>query len=87
LAFEHLSQGAKEQLLLCLRGAVALKLADTEPHVLILDDALVNTDGVRQDRVLQYLESLAGRLQVIVLTCHGDRYRGVGKNLQLKSCT
>jgi len=82
LAFEHLSQGAKEQLLLCLRGAVAMKLADTEPHVLILDDALVNTDGVRQDRVLQYLETLAARLQVIVLTCHGDRYRGVGTKIE-----
>jgi DNA repair exonuclease SbcCD ATPase subunit len=82
LAFEQLSQGAKEQLLLCLRGAVAMKLADTEPHVLILDDALVNTDGVRQDRVLQYLETLADRLQVIVLTCHGERYRGVGRKIE-----
>lgn len=78
-AFDLLSQGAKEQLLLCLRIAVAQELAATEPQVLILDDVLVNTDPVRQERVLDALTGLSARLQVIVLTCHADRYRGVGQ--------
>jgi hypothetical protein len=79
--FESLSQGAKEQLLLCLRIAVAQELATEEPQVLILDDVLVNTDAVRQERILDLLGSLAGPLQVLILTCHPDRYRGVGVSL------
>lgn len=81
--FELLSQGAREQLLLCLRIAVAQELAVTEPQVLILDDVLVNTDPVRQERVLETLAAVASRLQVIILTCHPDRYRGVGNTLAL----
>lgn len=77
-AFDLLSQGAKEQLLLCLRIAVAQELATAEPQVLILDDVLANTDRVRQERVLDVLSALSTKLQLIVLTCHADRYRGSG---------
>lgn len=80
-AFGLLSQGAREQLLLCLRIAVAEELAANEPQVLILDDVLVNTDGTRQQRVLDLLSGVATRLQVVVLTCHPERYRGAGKQL------
>lgn len=79
--FELLSQGAKEQLLLCLRIAVAQELASAEPQVLILDDVLVNTDRVRQERILDVLSALSSRLQIVVLTCHAERYRGVGRAL------
>ena len=82
-AFDQFSQGAKEQLLLCLRLAVAQELATDEPQVLILDDVLVNTDPVRQDRVLDVLGAQADRLQILILTCHADRYRGVGETLTL----
>lgn len=82
-AFDQLSQGAKEQLLLCLRIAVAQELATEEPQVLILDDVLVNTDPVRQDRVLDVLGAQAARLQILILTCHPDRYRGVGQPITL----
>jgi len=53
-AFDQLSQGAKEQLLLCLRLAVAQELATDEP-------------------------------QVLILTCHPDRYRGVGQQLNISA--
>lgn len=82
-AFEGLSQGAKEQLLLCLRLAVAQELAAEEPQVLILDDVLVNTDKVRQERILDVLGAQAERLQILILTCHPDRYRGVGQSVSL----
>ena len=82
-AFDQLSQGAKEQLLLCLRLAVAQELATDEPQVLILDDVLVNTDPVRQERILDVLTSQAGHLQILILTCHPDRYRGVGQSVSL----
>jgi uncharacterized protein YhaN len=80
-AFGLLSQGAREQLLLCLRIAVAEELAVNEPQVLILDDVLVNTDGTRQQRVLDLLSAIAVRLQVVVLTCHPERFRGAGRLL------
>lgn len=83
-AFDQLSQGAKEQLLLCLRLAVAQELATDEPQVLILDDVLVNTDPIRQDRILDVLSAQATRLQILILTCHPDRYRGVEKQVYLQ---
>jgi exonuclease SbcC len=82
-AFDQLSQGAKEQLLLCLRLAVAQELSTDEPQVLILDDVLVNTDPVRQERILDVLGTQASRLQILILTCHPDRYRGVGQPITL----
>ncbi|MEX1119218.1 MAG: AAA family ATPase [Terrimicrobiaceae bacterium] len=85
-AFDQLSQGAKEQLLLCLRLAVAQELAADEPQVLILDDVLVNTDPVRQERVLDVLAAQAERLQILILTCHPDRYRGVGQPIAMATC-
>ena len=81
--FEQLSQGAKEQLLLCLRLAVAQELATEEPQVLILDDVLVNTDPVRQERILDVLGAQADHLQILILTCHPDRYRGIGSPVTL----
>ena len=82
-AFDQLSQGAKEQLLLCLRLAVAQELATEEPQVLILDDVLVNTDPVRQERILDVLGAQANRLQILILTCHPDRYRGIGESVSV----
>lgn len=84
-SFESLSQGAREQLLLCLRIAVAQELATESPQTLILDDVLVNTDAVRQERVLDLLGTLAVDLQILILTCHPDRYRGVGPTRPLYS--
>lgn len=81
--FDQLSQGAKEQLLLCLRLAVAQELAVDEPQVLILDDVLVNTDPIRQERILDVLGAQAARIQILILTCHPDRYRGVGTGISI----
>jgi exonuclease SbcC len=84
LPFDALSQGAKEQLMLALRMAVASAAADSEPQLLILDDVLVNTDPIRQQRVLDLLQTAAERLQILVLTCHADRYRGVGNSCRIE---
>ena len=64
IPFAQLSQGAKEQLLLALRAAVALELSKEEPQILILDDVLVNTDPVRQERVLDYLQQISTNVQI-----------------------
>lgn len=86
-AFENLSQGAREQLLLCLRIAVAQELSTDEAHTLILDDVLVNTDSVRHERVLDMLGGLSQDLQILILTCHPERYRGIGETLSLRRRT
>ena len=79
--FDDLSRGTREQLLLALRAAIALEIAKDEPACLILDDVLVHTDAVRQQNVLDFLQTLSQRVQIVILTCHADRYRGVGQLL------
>ena len=60
-----------------------LELSKEEPHILILDDVLVNTDPVRQERVLDYLQQISTDVQILVLTCHSSMYRGVGHAVDL----
>jgi exonuclease SbcC len=84
IEFGSLSQGAREQLLLALRLAVATELAADEPQLLILDDVLVNTDPTRQERVLDLLRHAEQKLQILILTCHPERFRGVGLFVQLR---
>jgi len=85
LPFEALSQGAKEQLMLALRLAIAKATSEGEPQLLILDDVLVNTDPIRQQRVLDVLQTASEHLQILVLTCHADRYRGIGHPCTIKA--
>lgn len=83
IAYENLSQGAKEQLLLCLRLAVAGEVGESGRQLVILDDVLVNTDAQRQARVLDLLQTAASKLQILILTCHPERYRGVGAVIEI----
>ena len=85
IGFAHLSQGAKEQLLLCLRLAVAGEVSTNGHKLVVLDDVLVNTDGQRQQRVLDLLQTVASQLQILILTCHPERYRGVGTVVEIRS--
>ena len=43
----------------------------------LLDDVLTATDSGRLARVMAVLEEAAERLQVLILTCHPERYRGL----------
>ena len=56
----------------------ALELSKEEPQLLILNDVLVNTAPVHQERVLHYLQQISTEVQTQVLTCHSSMYRGVG---------
>jgi DNA repair exonuclease SbcCD ATPase subunit len=87
--FEWLSQGAKEQLLLCLRMAVAEELAVNEPQTLILDDSFVNTDSNRHERLLKLLIKKSNALQMIVMTCHPERWSQIPgiKRLSIEPAT
>ena len=48
------------------------------PVTVILDDALVNSDDERRERMKAILYQAARRYQVLVLTCHGKEYRNAG---------
>ena len=73
-----LSTGAKEQLYVLTRLALAKYLAESEgPMLFVVDDRLVNTDQVRHRRLIELLEEAEAHLQIVILTCHQQRYRGV----------
>ncbi|MCD2196283.1 hypothetical protein LQ327_23185 [Actinomycetospora endophytica] len=78
--FEALSSGAKEQLGLCARLAVAA-LVDAEDGVpVMIDDALGHSDPARLERLAAvFTAATTGTThQVVVLTCSPARYRGIG---------
>ncbi len=75
--FESLSGGAKEQLGIVTRLAVA-SLVDREDTVPVMfDDALGFTDPERLAKMGAVFDVVGAHGQVIVLTCVADRYRGV----------
>jgi hypothetical protein len=43
----------------------------------VLDDVLNATDTGRLARMLTLLEEAASRLQIVILTCHPERYRAL----------
>lgn len=77
--FENLSIGTREQLAILLRLAYADLLAEKGTSVpLILDDALVNSDDLRREKMKQILHRASKKHQIIILTCHGNDYRDSG---------
>lgn len=77
--FEALSMGAREQVAVITRLALAEILrASRRPSAVILDDALVNTDEGRLDRMHLVLHRAAERLQVLVLTCRERDFLQLG---------
>lgn len=73
----NISGGEQEQLYLATRLALAEVLAQDERQMVALDDVLTATDAGRLARVMTILEEAAQRLQILVLTCHPERYRGL----------
>ncbi|WP_089728551.1 AAA family ATPase [Candidatus Thiosymbion oneisti] len=77
--FEDLSIGTREQLAVLVRLAYADLLSEAgKPVTLILDDALVNSDDERRERMKAILYQAAQRYQILLLTCHGREYRDTG---------
>jgi uncharacterized protein YhaN len=78
------SYGRMEQLCLLIRLALGGLLAKDEPAVAIFDDPLAHADPDKHRRFLEVLRLAAagspdanppaGPLQVIILTCHPDRF-------------
>ena len=74
VSVENLSGGEQEQIHLAVRLALAQVLAAKERQLVVLDDVLIATDAARLNRILTVLNELSQRLQIIVLTCHPERY-------------
>jgi DNA repair exonuclease SbcCD ATPase subunit len=78
------SYGTGEQLSLLVRLALGGVLAKDEPVVAILDDPLAHADSSKHRRILDVLREAsegnpnwtppAGRLQIVILTCHPERF-------------
>lgn len=80
-AFDSLSMGAREQLGVAVRLAIAKVLAAGFGGSLpvVLDDAFSHSDGDRVERLLEMLDLAAtDGLQVILLTCKPDDYTALG---------
>jgi uncharacterized protein YhaN len=52
-------------------------LAKDERQLVVLDDVLNATDTGRLARLLTVLEEAADCLQIVILTCHPERYRAL----------
>ncbi|MBJ6761793.1 hypothetical protein JGU66_13545 [Myxococcaceae bacterium JPH2] len=80
-ALGSFSWGMQEQTLFALRLALGELLASqgrrAEPQLVVLDDALVNTDANRHQRALELIEAAGESLQVLILTAFPERYRSL----------
>lgn len=77
--FDMLSFGAREQMALISRLAYADLLKEAgRPTLVILDDALVHSDGQRLGEMKRVLFDAAQRHQVLLFTCHPDAWRDLG---------
>jgi uncharacterized protein YhaN len=74
---DELCGGEKEQIYLAVRLALADVLYRKQRDLVVLDDALTYTDSGRFARVLGILDEAAVRFQILVLTCHPERYTGL----------
>ena len=59
------------------RLALGQVLAKDERQLVVLDDVLNATDTGRLARLLVLLEEASDKLQVVILTCHPERYRAL----------
>ena len=74
---ESLSGGEVEQVHLAVRLALADILSQEERQLVVLDDVLTATDTGRLARILSILEETSQQMQLLILTCHAERYRGL----------
>ncbi|HEX5144984.1 MAG TPA: AAA family ATPase [Mycobacterium sp.] len=75
--FESLSGGAKEQLGIVARLAVAALVATEDAVPVMIDDALGFTDPDRLAKMGAVFDAVGADGQVIVLTCSAERYTAV----------
>jgi energy-coupling factor transporter ATP-binding protein EcfA2 len=75
----ELSRGARDQLGLLVRLAIAEHVSKQERQLVVLDDVLVHADASRRRRLLKILQEASAQVQVLICTCHPDQYAGLGE--------
>ena len=77
--FQLLSKGTQEQIAVLTRIAFAELFAEKGyPAVIVLDDALVFSDDDRMDVMQDILTAASRNIQIIILTCRGRLFEGLG---------
>lgn len=74
---KELSKGTHEQLYLAIRLALADAMSPEETLPIIIDDGLVNTDQARHERIMQLLKEVSLSRQILLLTCHPERFQTI----------
>ena len=79
VSLDQISGGEQEQVHFAVRMALAdIAFAD-ERELVVLDDVFTYTDATRLARIATILDEAAERFQIVLLTCHPERYRGLEK--------
>jgi uncharacterized protein YhaN len=60
---------------------LAERVAEKQRQLVVFDDVLTATDAGRLSRIQAILEESADRLQVLILTCHPERYAGLAGSM------
>ena len=74
---EQISGGEQEQVHFAVRMALADIAFPKDRQPVVFDDVFTYTDASRLNRIANILEESAERFQIILLTCHPERYRGL----------
>ncbi len=77
ISLDALSGGEREQLYFAVRLALADVAFHEERQLVVLDDVFIYTDTARLARIVTILDEAADRFQIVLLTCHPERYRGL----------
>lgn len=77
IGYDALSTGAKEQLAILTRLAVATLVDPRDGVPVVIDDALGYSDPSRLRRMSAAFSLVGSRVQVILLTCTPGRYDGI----------
>lgn len=72
-----ISGGEREQVYFAVRMALADVAFNNERQLVVLDDVFTYTDITRLARIATILDEAADRFQIVLLTCHPERYRGL----------
>ena len=77
VSLDQVSGGEREQIDFAVRMALADVAFNHERQLVVLDDVFTYTDTTRLARIATILDEVAERFQIVLLTCHPERYRGL----------
>ena len=79
VSLDQISGGELEQVHFAVRMALADIAFPTSRQLVVLDDVFTYTDATRLSRIANILEESAQRFQIVLLTCHPERYSSLSK--------